>query len=329
MEHGYRPEAGRQEVDPWLNDALSALAPADREVVLMRYFDDLTFQQIAAETGMLENTAVQRAKRAIEKMRRFLLKKEVTISAAALAALLADRGADAASDACRAATLRAVHQLAVGHAATVAASPHLALLQKGVTLTMLATKYKVTAGVSAAVLAALLITGAAYQHARAAQAAARPVQWTAPQPVDSAARTAEQQIQKQLGHFVHGYNARNAAEIMTAMSQDCVFTSREYGKPVYPYRDMAANGQAMFSHNAPDAHMRMTVSSFTVTGNTAVLGTTVFGHGTDVRQLPNGTPEYFDSASTITVTFTNTGGQWLITRGEKLASTSSPYHPGG
>jgi RNA polymerase sigma-70 factor, ECF subfamily len=49
--------------------ALERLAPADREVLIMRYLEDLSFPDIAAVLGIGESAAKMRHLRAIEKMR--------------------------------------------------------------------------------------------------------------------------------------------------------------------------------------------------------------------------------------------------------------------
>jgi RNA polymerase sigma-70 factor, ECF subfamily len=52
--------------------ALERLAPADRDVLIMRYLEDLSFPEIAAILGIGESAAKMRHLRAIEKMRSVL-----------------------------------------------------------------------------------------------------------------------------------------------------------------------------------------------------------------------------------------------------------------
>lgn len=98
------------DVAPWFNDALGTLEKADREAVLLRYFDDLSMQEIAAELGTTEDTARKRIARAVDRIRTYLAKRKVTVSAAVLVALLADRANEPIPGACREAILKAVER---------------------------------------------------------------------------------------------------------------------------------------------------------------------------------------------------------------------------
>ncbi len=66
--HGLLREEQRQRV----REALGRLAPADREILVMRYLEDLTFPEIAAIRGVTEGAAKMRHLRAIEKVRSLL-----------------------------------------------------------------------------------------------------------------------------------------------------------------------------------------------------------------------------------------------------------------
>ncbi len=52
--------------------ALEKLHPIDREILALRYFDDLSFTQIGAILDLKENTANTRALRAAMKLRRLI-----------------------------------------------------------------------------------------------------------------------------------------------------------------------------------------------------------------------------------------------------------------
>jgi RNA polymerase sigma factor (sigma-70 family) len=155
MDRNVHREHALEDIDITLNDALSALSSADRELVMMRYFYDLSFQEIAVQIGTPENTAVQRVRRAIEKMRRYMSGKEVAVTSSALALLLVDRGAQAAPHSCYAATAQAIQHHAAGNTATGIA-PQLAALLKGLSITMQTTKYKYAVA-GAALLCATVI----------------------------------------------------------------------------------------------------------------------------------------------------------------------------
>ena len=95
-----------RQVEPFLNDALASLGAADREAVLLRFFEGQSLAEVGAQLGLSENTARMRVARAVEKMRRHLGREGVTLAATALAALLAERAGEAAPAACLAAALR-------------------------------------------------------------------------------------------------------------------------------------------------------------------------------------------------------------------------------
>ena len=53
-----------------MGQALAALKERDREILLMRHFDALTFQEAALVLGITENAATVRCVRALERLRR-------------------------------------------------------------------------------------------------------------------------------------------------------------------------------------------------------------------------------------------------------------------
>ena len=79
-----------------LNDALDALKPTDREAILLRFFEGLSFQETAQTLGVSEDAAQKRVARAVERMRTFLAKGGTALPAAALAAVLSAEATRAA-----------------------------------------------------------------------------------------------------------------------------------------------------------------------------------------------------------------------------------------
>ena len=61
-------DALRRERARWVEQALARLPNADREVLLMRYYGDLTFKAIAQATGEPLGTVLARAHRALKKL---------------------------------------------------------------------------------------------------------------------------------------------------------------------------------------------------------------------------------------------------------------------
>jgi RNA polymerase sigma factor (sigma-70 family) len=87
-----RPEevAGRHSSKPelsyLLDDALARLSRADREVVLLRYFDGLEAGALAGALGLTEQAARRRLARAIQRLRRCFAAAGVSLSAAGISA---------------------------------------------------------------------------------------------------------------------------------------------------------------------------------------------------------------------------------------------------
>jgi RNA polymerase sigma factor (sigma-70 family) len=81
---------------PHLDEALEALGEAEREALLLRFFQGRTAREIAEALGTSEAAAQKRLARALERMRRFCAKRGVTAGAGVLAAAMATNAAQAA-----------------------------------------------------------------------------------------------------------------------------------------------------------------------------------------------------------------------------------------
>ena len=81
-------KAAWREVSPWLHESLARLNEKDRLAILLRFFEDMSFAEVALALGQKEDAARHRVNRALEKMRRTLSSRGVVISAAALGGLL-------------------------------------------------------------------------------------------------------------------------------------------------------------------------------------------------------------------------------------------------
>ncbi len=79
-----------------LDDVMHELNDADREAVLLRYFERKPLAEIGARLGLSENAARMRVDRALEKLRTELSKKGITSTGAALALALTERAVSAA-----------------------------------------------------------------------------------------------------------------------------------------------------------------------------------------------------------------------------------------
>jgi RNA polymerase sigma factor (sigma-70 family) len=90
------------EPDPWpqvgplLEQAMSGLSEADRNAIVLRYFENKPLKEVGAALGASDDAAKMRVSRALEKLRKFFVKRGVTLSAAALGAALSAHSVQAA-----------------------------------------------------------------------------------------------------------------------------------------------------------------------------------------------------------------------------------------
>ena len=80
--------SGWEEMEPLLNEALKGLPTAQRGLVLERFLEDRPIAEIGSARGISEDAARMRLNRALDRLRRFFAARNVTLPAAALAALL-------------------------------------------------------------------------------------------------------------------------------------------------------------------------------------------------------------------------------------------------
>src|SRR4051812_1627407 len=85
-----------EQIMPFLDAGLAALAKQDHEAVVLRFFQDKTFPEIAASVGTTEEGARKRVERAVQKLRRFLAGRGVAVPIAALTAVLGTQSVQAA-----------------------------------------------------------------------------------------------------------------------------------------------------------------------------------------------------------------------------------------
>ncbi len=147
---GQADDALWDRISPTLNDALASLAGKDRKAVLLRFADGLSFPELGAALGTSEDAARMRLNRAVDRLRRFLAKTGVVVSSTGLVGLMADRTAQAAPAACKAAVAKIVGS--AGGAAAI--SPHVYSQLQGALKAMTMTKRYAT-------IVAVLITGSA------------------------------------------------------------------------------------------------------------------------------------------------------------------------
>jgi RNA polymerase sigma factor (sigma-70 family) len=81
------PEPDWEKIRPALDDAMHELKEADREAVLLRYFENRPFAEVGAKLGLNENAARMRVERALEKLRAIFEKRGIA-TATALASVI-------------------------------------------------------------------------------------------------------------------------------------------------------------------------------------------------------------------------------------------------
>jgi len=89
------PQPGWEEIRPLLDEALTKLAPADRDALLLRYFEQRDFAGVGAALGASAEAARKRVDRALERLREHLVKRGITTTAAALGGALAAHAVEA------------------------------------------------------------------------------------------------------------------------------------------------------------------------------------------------------------------------------------------
>ncbi|HTI98868.1 MAG TPA: sigma-70 family RNA polymerase sigma factor [Dongiaceae bacterium] len=144
---GDGPEAGAWErLAPLLDEALAGLAERDRAALVLRFFENKTAGEIAAALRLNEAAAQKCVTRALEKLRKIFLKRGVTLTAAALTALVSAHAVTAAP----LPLAQAVTAVAVTHGASASLST--LTLSKGALKLMAWTKTKIILTTGAAAL---------------------------------------------------------------------------------------------------------------------------------------------------------------------------------
>ena len=90
------PDPGWQHIAPQLDAALSDLAAADRDAILLRYFENKSAREMADLLGIAPEAAQKRVTRAVERLREKLDRRGIPTAAGSLAAAIAAYAAPAA-----------------------------------------------------------------------------------------------------------------------------------------------------------------------------------------------------------------------------------------
>jgi RNA polymerase sigma factor (sigma-70 family) len=86
--HDDAPEPHWNQLAPVLDAAMQEIKESDREVILLRYFENRSLAEIGSKLGLSENAARMRVERAVEKLHTCLVRRGVTTTAAALSIVI-------------------------------------------------------------------------------------------------------------------------------------------------------------------------------------------------------------------------------------------------
>ncbi|HEX4265154.1 MAG TPA: sigma-70 family RNA polymerase sigma factor [Verrucomicrobiae bacterium] len=85
-----------RELSPMLDDAMGRLGKADRDALVLRYFQNRNLAEVGVALGIEERTAQKRVSRALEKLRKIFTKRGVALSATAIAGAVSANAVTAA-----------------------------------------------------------------------------------------------------------------------------------------------------------------------------------------------------------------------------------------
>ena len=127
------PDVTWEDISPHLDASLGELSEAERDLLLLRYFQRKSAREMAQALGVSEDAAQKRVSRAVERLRELLAKHGVTVGASGLAAVISVHAVQAAPVGLAAAVSAAAIVGATAVAATTAAATQtiaMTLLQK-------------------------------------------------------------------------------------------------------------------------------------------------------------------------------------------------------
>jgi hypothetical protein len=84
-----------ERIRPVLDEALDSLGDEDREALLIRYFKNQDFRAVGLALGVSDDTAQKRVSRAVERLREFFTKRNVTIGASGLVIIISTNAVQA------------------------------------------------------------------------------------------------------------------------------------------------------------------------------------------------------------------------------------------
>ena len=137
-----------EQIAPFLDEAMATLGDQDRNAIVLRYFEQKPLADVGRALGVDADAAQKRVARAVDKLRKFLVKRGLVLSAAVLAGVLGANAVQAAPAALPAAIT------AVATVKGTAAAASTTTLIKGTLKIMAWTKLKTTVVIGACTLLA-------------------------------------------------------------------------------------------------------------------------------------------------------------------------------
>jgi RNA polymerase sigma factor (sigma-70 family) len=85
-----------ESISPHLEEAMSTLSPADQNAVVLRFFQGRSWREVGGALALNEDTAQKRVSRAVEKLRSYLVRRGIGISASLIVSVIAANAVQAA-----------------------------------------------------------------------------------------------------------------------------------------------------------------------------------------------------------------------------------------
>jgi len=105
------------DIAPLLDSAMAGLGEKDHCAIVLRFFESKDLRHIGTALGVSENAAKKRVSRAVEKLRKFFVKRGITLSATVIAGAISAHSVQAAP----AALAKSVTSVAIAKGATASA----------------------------------------------------------------------------------------------------------------------------------------------------------------------------------------------------------------
>ena len=116
------PQSEWRTIEPRLDSAIATLSESDRDILMLRYADDMSLEDAGRALGISAANAQRRASRAVERLRSLLAKGGIVVTVAGLTFLLSDRFVEAAPASVTAALPSLVSSIHAPGAATTASA---------------------------------------------------------------------------------------------------------------------------------------------------------------------------------------------------------------